>query len=494
MSDDATGRDGEWSVLLTRCHEEVEVDQDFKANLLGLMKAKLAERWKGAETDDGLARYEGSWSELLHKTGAHCGPGAIYSHNLLMKLKTRQRELAAGRGDAAFGDVLSASYVPVEPRQEFATRLLRNLKERQRTRVLYLRNLRRRSLFSAFISSAAVVPLVVWIASVNDIAPPDARGATDSTGVANVIVDGGHPIAVEPVIQPAVKSAPGGFSLLAAAYSAPPLPKTARGIGMEMDDGAGWRRLDEDALVRVSPGMAFRSVRPEAAGLGFDDGSVVQMRQDAVIMATEKGFEVRRGTMSVGVPQESAGGFRLFFPERDIAVQPGTLLIVKAFAPDKYADGGAPAPEVMVVDGGFALARGESGVGPLFANRVYMIDNYLTPDIPSRQLCSSELQDLGECGVTAPAPLSPSEPSSSFLRVSGGSPPAESVPGPRGFRRENDMWIADAYDGGDTVKVPYLSDAYFSLADQRRDLASAFVLGPNVIVDGGDGVFYEIHR
>lgn len=506
MSDDSIKRDEQWSALLTRCYEKIETRQEFKSGLLDAMKTKLAERRNVAESheDNGLSQYENQWSALLQNTHAPCEANPLYSHNLLMEMKNRQRQIAADKNDSVLGTLLSTSYVPVEPRKEFETRLLSNLKERQKTRILYQKNLRRRSIFSSVVSgmaAAAAVLLVVWLAPVDRMAatPPTVVSAIDSAPQTISYADFSTPpassqssVATAVPATDRMEYLPAGFSI-ENAYSSSALPKTARGIGMEINDGAGWRPLDTATLVRVSPGMAFRSIQQESAGLGFDDGSVIQMKPDAVLAATENGFEVRQGLLSIEVPQESAASFRLSFPERDIAVQPGTLMVVKAFAPDSYAAGGAPAPEVMIVDGGFALAKGKTGTGPLFANQVYMIDNYVTPEIPSRQLCSSELQDWGQCDETIVAPSPSFDPASPALRVSSSSL-VEPTPVPRGFYKQDDKWIANTYDNRDTIKVPYLSNAYFSLANERRDLAAALALGSDVIVDGGKGMFYEIHR
>lgn len=67
------------------------------------------------------------------------------------------------------------------------------------------------------------------------------------------------------------------------------------------------------------------------------------------------------------------------------------------------------------------------------------------------------------------------------------------IVGARTFVFSEDKWIDTAFDPQTekTVKVVYLSDDYFSLANSRPDLAAAFALGDAVIAFS-DGVAYEV--
>jgi Ca-activated chloride channel family protein len=67
------------------------------------------------------------------------------------------------------------------------------------------------------------------------------------------------------------------------------------------------------------------------------------------------------------------------------------------------------------------------------------------------------------------------------------------VIGSRAFRLVDGIWIDTGYDPDTmaTIKVAFLSDDYFALADARPDLAAAFALGANVIAIA-DGEAYEI--
>jgi Ca-activated chloride channel family protein len=67
------------------------------------------------------------------------------------------------------------------------------------------------------------------------------------------------------------------------------------------------------------------------------------------------------------------------------------------------------------------------------------------------------------------------------------------VVGSRTFRLLNGVWIDTAFDPDtmSTIKVSFLSDDYFALADARPDLAAAFALGSNVIAIA-DGEVYEV--
>lgn len=67
------------------------------------------------------------------------------------------------------------------------------------------------------------------------------------------------------------------------------------------------------------------------------------------------------------------------------------------------------------------------------------------------------------------------------------------VVGSRTFTLVDGVWIDTAFDPDrdKTVKVPFLSEDYFALANARSELAGALALGPRVIVFA-DGVVYEV--
>ena len=55
-----------------------------------------------------------------------------------------------------------------------------------------------------------------------------------------------------------------------------------------------------------------------------------------------------------------------------------------------------------------------------------------------------------------------------------------------------DRWTASTWDGkGQTIKVKYLSDEYFRLAREHKELSGAFALGAKVIAEC-EGKFYEV--
>jgi Ca-activated chloride channel family protein len=78
------------------------------------------------------------------------------------------------------------------------------------------------------------------------------------------------------------------------------------------------------------------------------------------------------------------------------------------------------------------------------------------------------------------------------------APPAEAgdilrVVGPRTFRLEDGIWIDTAVDmdSVQAVRVPFLSQDYFDLAQADPELGAAFALGPRVMVSL-DGTVYEV--
>jgi hypothetical protein len=65
--------------------------------------------------------------------------------------------------------------------------------------------------------------------------------------------------------------------------------------------------------------------------------------------------------------------------------------------------------------------------------------------------------------------------------------------GARSFVLSGDQWIDTAFDPDrmETVKVAFLSEDYFTLAERSPELAAAFALGPAVIALA-DGVAYQV--
>jgi hypothetical protein len=280
-------------------------------------------------------------------------------------------------------------------------------------------------------------------------------------------------------------------------FASMPLDNTVRGIDMEMNTGSGWQAMAGDMIAALAPGMLFRPAASRktggTTGLGFGDGTTILMCPDSVIEATDKGIQVRNGTLAVEVPKSAGGGFLMHFPERDISVEPGTMLAVTVPSPDAYADGGSPAPFIRVADGGLAIARGRNGSGPLLANRVYRLDNYVTPDLPSRPLCDAEREELLRSLSRPMAPERSASNNAALLASSGGYfAPVPSTP--KNFVQRGSRWFAKDYDNQSTIKIKYLSDEYFGFANARRDLAPALSLGSEVVIDGGDGNYYEIYE
>lgn len=415
--------------------------------------------------------------------------------------------------------LLTSAYCPVEARPEFQDRLLDNLKERQRTTIRFRRESRRRSIFASFASSlaaAAAVLFVVWAGPFGGLdnrnpAPASGMEVAENIGagmagareeVIPAVQESGPSVSVhQPDMAAAIvpAAATEGDWKVASAFAGDALPAKARATGLEYNAGQGWQAVDESSYIGITPGLSFRSSRPTTAGLGFSDGSTILIPPDSEVEATSRGFALRRGAMGVSVPQDAKNELRLDLATHDVSVVPGTLLAVYASSsPDEFADGGAPAPEVMVADGGLALARGRAGIGPMLAGNVYQLDNYVTPDLPSRPICNAERQQMEKaCSVPSNAPVR--APAQAFDRNNMNQfvsmPSASGIaPSPAGFVRDGDRWVPKGYAGQETTKIKYLSDAYFSLVNSRRDLAPALSLGGAVVVNAGDGVYYEITK
>ncbi len=532
MSDESTKWDTQWQTLLTHCHgEDVVADAGFKSNLLGELKAKTAQHLETQTAADEADADK--WSTLIQSAYVPCHPEESFKKSLLAELKARQTSISSRRTaaattaapvteDEAIRTLLTRSYQPVSARKEFETRLLDNLKERQRRSSSNRLRARRRTIFlsaASSIAAAAMVMFVVWVMPQSAMPvgqPSPVRGnlrlpVPDSAIVANRS-DAAAPVqfvssetAVAAVPASYEETVPASFSFanykVEDAFQGSALPDKAVALqNLEVDRGRGWVTLAPAAAIALAPGMRFRAT----GGMGhleFGDGSMVSLSPDSLLEATDKGMSVAEGFMLVAVPTESDNRFRLHFPERDIAVEPGTDLAVLVEPQENYAAGGAPAPMVMVVDrqdapGGMALAKGKNGVGPLLAKQIYRLDNYVTPALPGRTLCDTECQDL-EKFYKAETVVFQNPPASLVGGFAGHDRDmsyAATVLTPAGFAKKGDKWVADSFNGQPTVRIKYLSDAYFGFANERRDLARALSLGGEVVIDGGDGNFYEIYE
>lgn len=534
MSDASNKWDTQWRQLLTHCHgTDVEADAGFKSRLLGELKAKTVEhldvQTKADEAD------ADKWNRLIKAAYVPCHSEPQFKASLLDQLKARQRQLATetetqpvetapaivepAAQEEGLRTLLTRSYQPVSARKEFETRLLDNLKERQRRTTSSRLRSRRRTLFmsaTSSIAAAAMVMFVVWVMPVaGTIAPSPVKGnlrlpIPDNAVAARAEVESARAVPVSSetafasdVVPAAYEVMPASFGgyRVADAFAGSALPEKAFALqNVEMDAGKGWVTLAANVAVALVPGMRFRS-SGGMAHLEFADGALISLSPESLLKAMPEGLTVDEGFMLVAVPEYFSDRFRLHFEERDIAVEPGTDLAVLVEPRGNYAVGGAPAPMVMVVDrqdvpGGLALAKGKNGVGPLLAKQIYRLDKYVTPDLPGRTLCDTECQDLEKL-YKAETVVFNNPPASLVGGFAGHDRDlsyATTVLTPVGFTKQGNRWVAESFAGQPTVKLKYLSDAYFGFANERRDLARALALGGEVVIDGKDGNFYEIYK
>lgn len=549
MSDESMKWDKQWSALLTRCYgAEVQADAGFKSRLLDDLKCKTAENLsERAEVDEAN---DDSWKRLLSTSYVPCHPAPEFKSRLMLELKAKQAATFGSstidaRVDSAadktagvteeeiMSVILQKSYQPVEPRRDFQTRLLQNLKERQRNTAVIRRKSRRRAFFLSAASSLAAAAMVAFIISLvphgtvlrND--PPvradsnlrtlSAERKTLSVAPAipeALLAEAIRPAAyddasefktsfasVETAVDHSPVAIPAAFAdyRVADAFAGPPLPGRISALrDVEVNSGDGWVAMKDNADIPLAVGMSFRA-SGMMGHLEVENGALVSLSPDSILVATEKGLTVDQGFLLVEVPETTTNRFRLHFAERDIAVEPGTDLAVLVEPASRYATGGAPAPMVMVVDrpgegGGLALAKGKTGIGPLLTRQLYRLDNYVTPELPGRTMCDTECAEL----FNIVEMRKPSPNAYLFAGSNAGSRQAgittTMVISPAGYSQKGGKWVADSYDNQPTVKIKYLSDAYFGFANKRRDLALALALGGEVIIDAGDDEFYEIHK
>ncbi len=132
------------------------------------------------------------------------------------------------------------------------------------------------------------------------------------------------------------------------------------------------------------------------------------------------------------------------------------------------------------------LVTEEAPLGAVEQERIAQQQFFQLQEAPAEP---SSGQDAVEKAATqselaeADAPVAPLEGFDNLIRIVGS----------RTFVMSEGIWIDTAYDPAliETVKVPFLSDDYFSLIRSRPELAVAFALGPNVIAFS-DGIAYEV--
>lgn len=544
MSDESMKWDEQWSVLLSRCYgAEVQANPEFKSSLLDALKQKTAENLADRPEMDEAS--DENWQRLLTVSYVPCHPDPEFKGGLLGQLKAKQQKTfqtsettadasaateknaSVVNEDEMMSTILQKSYQPVQPRREFQTRLLENLKERQRNTSIIRRKSRRRTFFLSTASSLAAAAMVVFILSLVPHGPDLESRPTPVTatrGEGQILLplppsaypetfretsDTGFTTSFASLTQEDTDRGQDDIAIVPASYTSDyrvadafagdPLPGKVMALrDVEVNSGNGWVAMKDNASVPIAEGMSFRASNI-MGHLQVDNGSLISLSPDSILTATTNGLTVEQGFLLVETPDVASKRFRLHFPARDIAVEPGTDLAVLVEPASKYADGGAPAPMVMVVDrpgenGGLALAKGKAGVGPLFTRQLYRLDNYVTPDLPGRTMCDAECADLYNIAEmrTSPRNTYLLAGSNAGIRQAGGT--TTMVVTPAGYSRKGDKWVADSYESQPTIRLKYLSDAYFGFANERRDLASALALGGKVVIDGGNNEFYEVYK
>ncbi|MDR2391855.1 MAG: hypothetical protein LBE84_09290, partial [Planctomycetota bacterium] len=149
---------------------------EFKAELFSKLSARLRHDriTDTPEYDAGTEPIsDDSWSRLFAAAYIPCRPNREFRAGLLEALLVRQSEIAPnlekGRKSACFA--AEAETVLPSPRSIFSSRLLRNLKRRQRGYVQRRRFLRQ-SVFLSLTSGLAAAALVIFVTGPAVFAPP----------------------------------------------------------------------------------------------------------------------------------------------------------------------------------------------------------------------------------------------------------------------------------------------------------------------------------
>ncbi|MHC4874238.1 MAG: hypothetical protein ACYTFY_20495 [Planctomycetota bacterium] len=225
--------------------------------------------------------------------------------------------------------LLRASYHPVEPCPEFKKKVFNNLRESQRLLVAKKAKQRkiRYAIFSFAASAAAVAVLTVgvFLNEGQQVSPEinlaSAAGVNTSTLVSKSFAN------VEGAMQIS-----------------------------EKEDIVDLRTTDSQGGVELAPGVHL--VMDKSSHVSIKDGHL----------------DIDKGLFSLRV-KDSAEAFALRLKDHTISLHPGSWLAMDVKGTDRYAPGGAPAPDITLFAGKATVAN-PNGSSELQPKRTYRLHLY----------------------------------------------------------------------------------------------------------------------
>ncbi len=323
--------------------------------------------------------------------------------------------------------LLNQAYDRPEPDEIFRNQLLQRLRGKQ----MQVRARRRRKIITLCTScatAAAAAAFVIGVLPLNGLqpvaAPEPGVAAAPQPGAAQPFATGSH---YRPLPPSAIKiashgdlrtapfadfvSAPGGSRSVEASV-APVLAGTvtpaqithldgqyAHAINaIEIRTGTGdWSALKADSKFMLKKGMQIRTPvgTADPVTVAIRNGTMLMLDGMSRIAVGEKDLRLQDGRAVVSLTHSKLG-VELHLAKQELALQPGAMAFLRVEDGDDYAQGGAPAP-VMVLLKGQALPLQADGAvrsdaNVLSANKVYELYNTGTGRYPSREIGSYESQ------------------------------------------------------------------------------------------------------
>jgi hypothetical protein len=371
--------------------------------------------------------------------------------------------------------MLTRAYEPLQYRQAFYDSLLERLKtqQRQTKSERTVRRVRHRRYYvGALASLAAAAAIALAVAPllrsgpVAPVVPDLAQGNVSSAP---------SPEPVEPA-----------SSRLAIRFAQ---VNATNALECRENVGAPWKAVVPGDLV-MADRMELRlpeSANGAAAALKTEDATALSMQPGTRIRNQGGRIVLDQGGLHLAVSQgQTALGVQV--EKRDFDVMPGSEVYFKAFAPEGHAQGGVPAPRVMVMTGAVCV-RDE------FANRLpagYLFTLYDTVNgcVPGVSLEEKEtVKDFATPVAPRPGLGRVSSQVSVLTRERGREVLAI---GEHLFVSAPDGLVEAAWDPSEKAqRLVFASPEYAQLAQEHSDVARAAALGSRVVIKIG-GQAYEI--
>lgn len=443
------------------------------------------------------------------------------------------------------GMLLKRAYEPVESRPEFREDLLGKLKQRQQVMRQTRSDRRRRNVIQFYGSLAALATAAAIVVSIlphssTAITPPPPNKSAPTLEPGTAFVEASdetpalesHLVAARPVPAPTASEArtwkpttiedetktiiasmatPVQSVGAAALVDEPSVPLRVMSPARHVVSKSEWHTVAADESVSLGHNECIRSVENTdgEVGIWVGDGSVVGLYPGGELGNRKGDVALCRGEAIV-IVHKGAQPLALRVPDYRLQIEPGSRIFLRVVSGPEYAEGGAPAPCVTVLDGAIT-AKGPHGTGQLRAGSSYRLYSTFINGMPGRTVTDTQRRIL---------PTSGRRPSLASLASTGAAirgidrsavsdqlrepGELESSAGSRDnnelvlrghhFLRRDGRWVAEGVSAGDQpqVRLAYDSPEFYEfLRDNQWLKYYIYHLGPSFVLEH-DGLLVEM--